>query len=129
LRRRPGGPGTARTWRATGWWPSRRATSSVGRRSRAYRNAASTTAWRRSVYVAERARGKGVGTALLAELVAGADDNGIWTVQAGVFPENVASLALHRQCGFRVVGVRERIGRLNGHWRDAVLLERRRREN
>ena len=78
-----------------------------------------------SVYVAGGARGRGVGSALLAGLSEGADRAGIWTVQAGVFPENAASLALHRRCGFRVVGVRERLGKLNGAWRDVLLLERR----
>jgi L-amino acid N-acyltransferase YncA len=82
-----------------------------------------------SVYVAERSRGRGVGKELMRELVAGADTNGIWTVQAGVFPENVASIELHLRLGFRVVGVRERIGQLNGEWRDVVLLERRREED
>ena len=82
-----------------------------------------------SVYVAERARGRGVDKALLTRLVANADNNDIWTIQAGVFPENVASIALHEGCGFRVVGVRERIGQLHGQWRDVVLLERRRRED
>jgi L-amino acid N-acyltransferase YncA len=81
-----------------------------------------------SVYVAERARGRGVGRALLEALVAGTERDGIWTLQAGVFPENRASLALHRACGFRVVGVRERIGKLDGAWRDVVLLERRTKE-
>jgi L-amino acid N-acyltransferase YncA len=78
-----------------------------------------------SVYVAAAAVGRGVGRALLDRLVAGAEAAGIWTVQAGVFPENRASLALHRRCGFRTVGVRERLGRLDGRWRDVVLLERR----
>jgi phosphinothricin acetyltransferase len=78
-----------------------------------------------SVYVGERARGRGVGRALLSELVARADATGIWTVQAGIFPENEASLRLHESCGFRVVGVRERIGRMDVVWRDVVLLERR----
>ena len=78
-----------------------------------------------SVYVAERARGRGIGRELLEALVRGADLDGIWTIQAGVFPENRASLALHRACGFRVVGVRERLGKLDGTWRDVVLLERR----
>ena len=78
-----------------------------------------------SVYVAERARGRGVGRALLAALIAGADEGGLWTLQAGVFRENEASLALHRSAGFREVGVRERIGELNGVWRDVVLLELR----
>ena len=78
-----------------------------------------------SVYVAERARGRGVGRALLSTLIAGARDGGLWTLQAGVFPENAASLALHRAHGFREVGVRERLGRLGGVWRDVVLLELR----
>ena len=78
-----------------------------------------------SVYVAVVAAGQGVGRALLERLVAGAEAAGIWTVQAGIFPENTASLALHRRCGFRTVGVRERLGRLGGRWRDVVLLERR----
>jgi L-amino acid N-acyltransferase YncA len=78
-----------------------------------------------SVYVAERARGLGVGRRLLTTLVEGAERAGIWTVQTGVFPENTASLGLHRACGFRVIGVRERIGQLDGRWRDVVFLERR----
>ena len=68
--------------------------------------------------------GAGSGT-LLTELCALADSLGIWTIQAGIFPENEASLALHERCGFRRVGVRERIGQLDGAWRDVVLLERR----
>jgi L-amino acid N-acyltransferase YncA len=78
-----------------------------------------------SVYVAERARGRGLGRALLERLARNAESAGIWTLQAGVFPENRASLALHHGCGFRTVGIRERIGRLDGAWRDVVLLERR----
>jgi L-amino acid N-acyltransferase YncA len=78
-----------------------------------------------SVYVAEEARGQGVGRALLKELVTGADRAGLWTIQTAIFPENTASIALHRRCGFRVVGVRERIAQLDGAWRDTVLLERR----
>jgi L-amino acid N-acyltransferase YncA len=78
-----------------------------------------------SVYVAEEARGKGVGTALLRELVTQSDDAGVWTIQTSLFPENVASVALHTRCGFRIVGTRERIARLDGTWRDTVLLERR----
>ena len=78
-----------------------------------------------SIYVAERVRGRGIGHALLTELCALADSLGIWTIQAGIFPENEASLALHERCGFRRVGVRERIGQLDGAWRDVVLLERR----
>jgi L-amino acid N-acyltransferase YncA len=78
-----------------------------------------------SVYVAAEARAGGVGTALLAELVERVEQAGIWTIQAGVFPENEASVALHRRCGFRAVGVRERLGSLDGVWRDVLLLERR----
>jgi L-amino acid N-acyltransferase YncA len=78
-----------------------------------------------SVYVDPAAQGRGIGRALLERVVASAGQAGIWTLQAGVFPENEASLALHRRCDFRVVGTRERIGRLDGVWRDVVLLERR----
>ncbi len=78
-----------------------------------------------SVYVAAGARGRGVGRALLRELIAASERQGIWTLQAGVFPENRASLELHRRCGFREVGRRERLGRLGGVWRDVILLERR----
>jgi L-amino acid N-acyltransferase YncA len=78
-----------------------------------------------SIYVAPEAQGQGVGRALLAAVVTSAEQAGIWTVQTGVFPENQASIRLHEACGFRVVGVRERLGRLHGRWRDVVLLERR----
>jgi L-amino acid N-acyltransferase YncA len=78
-----------------------------------------------SIYVAPRAQGRGVGRVLLDALVASAERAGIWTVQTGIFPENRASVRLHQACGFRVVGVRERIGRLHGRWRDVLLLERR----
>ena len=78
-----------------------------------------------SVYVAEGARGKGVGSALLERLVAASEEAGIWTIKTGIFPENETSVRLHERCGFRVVGVHERLGRLDGVWRDVVLLERR----
>ena len=78
-----------------------------------------------AVYVAEGSRGEGVGAALLAASIESSERGGIWTLQAGVFPENEPSLALLRRFGFRVVGLRERIGRLHGAWRDVVLLERR----
>jgi L-amino acid N-acyltransferase YncA len=78
-----------------------------------------------SVYVAESARGQGVGTALLARLVESAERDGIWTLQTSVFPENEARLGLLRRLGFRTVGTRERIARLDGVWRDTVLVERR----
>ena len=78
-----------------------------------------------SVYVAEIARGEGVGRALLEALIAASEQAGVWTLQAGIFPENAASIALHERCGFRVVGRRERLGRLGPTWRDVILLERR----
>jgi L-amino acid N-acyltransferase YncA len=78
-----------------------------------------------SVYVSARARGRGIGRALMERLVRKSEEAGFWMLQAGVFPENEESLALHRRCGFRVVGVRERIGRLEGVWKNVVLLERR----
>ncbi len=78
-----------------------------------------------SVYVAERARGRGVGRALLETVIESARNGGLWMLQAGVFTDNGASLALHRALGFREVGIRERIGQLDGVWRDVVLLELR----
>jgi phosphinothricin acetyltransferase len=78
-----------------------------------------------SVYVAEIYRGQGLGRNLLAALVAESESHGIWTLQAGIFPENRASIALHQRLGFRHVGVRERIGQRDGRWRDTVLMERR----
>jgi phosphinothricin acetyltransferase len=78
-----------------------------------------------SIYVADDARGRGVGRALLAQLIAESERLGLWTLQAGIFPENQASLALHQGCGFRVVGRRERIGAMGERWRDVMLLERR----
>lgn len=78
-----------------------------------------------SVYVADNFRGKGIGTALLKKLIAQSEQQGLWTLQASVFPENIASRALHKICGFREVGTRQRIGMLHGTWRNTVLLERR----
>nr|WP_062339580.1 GNAT family N-acetyltransferase [Herbidospora sakaeratensis] len=78
-----------------------------------------------SVYVHLRARHRGVGSALLNALISSTESAGIWTIQSGVFPENTASLALHARAGFRVIGIRERIGRHHGVWRDVVLIERR----
>jgi phosphinothricin acetyltransferase len=78
-----------------------------------------------SVYVGERHRGEGVGRALLEALVKASEENGLWMLQAGIFAENMASVALHGKCGFRVVGRRERIARLQGRWRDTILMERR----
>jgi L-amino acid N-acyltransferase YncA len=78
-----------------------------------------------SIYIAEEARGHGVGRRLMHELVTASEQNGIWTLQAGIFPENQASIRLHQQAGFRIVGRRERLGCMNGLWRDIVLMERR----
>jgi L-amino acid N-acyltransferase YncA len=78
-----------------------------------------------SVYVDPAAQGRGVARALLDALIASTEAAGIWTIQSGVFPENTASLTLHERAGFRVIGVRERVGRHHGKWRDVVLLERR----
>jgi L-amino acid N-acyltransferase YncA len=80
-----------------------------------------------SVYVAAAERGRGTGSRLFGALVDASESRGIWTLQAAVFPENAASVALHRRHGFRVVGRRERIARLDGRWRDVLLLERRSR--
>ena len=78
-----------------------------------------------SVYVHPQARGQGVGRQLLDALIASTEAAGIWTIQSGIFPENVASAALHQAAGFRVVGIRERIGQHHGRWRDVLLIERR----
>ncbi|MCI0156561.1 GNAT family N-acetyltransferase [Leifsonia shinshuensis] len=86
-----------------------------------------------SVYVAERARGHGLGRLLLDELIDACDNAGIWTIQSSIFRENAASLRLHEQAGFRVVGHRERIALMTygpwaGQWRDTILIERRRKQ-
>ncbi|HEY3202100.1 MAG TPA: GNAT family N-acetyltransferase [Thermoanaerobaculia bacterium] len=78
-----------------------------------------------SVYVSSEAQGRGIGKVLLQRLIRASEDAGIWTLQAGIFPENAASIAIHERCGFRLVGVRERLGKLHGIWRDVALLERR----
>jgi L-amino acid N-acyltransferase YncA len=81
-----------------------------------------------AVYVAEQFHGRGIGRALVRRQVEAADQGGLWTLQTSVFPENIASLELHYAAGFRLVGVRERIARHHGIWRDTVLIERRRPE-
>jgi L-amino acid N-acyltransferase YncA len=78
-----------------------------------------------SIYIAAAARGQGVGKALLGALIAASEQVGIWTLQTGIFPENVPSIGLHRACGFREVGIRERLGQRYGVWHDVVLMERR----
>lgn len=78
-----------------------------------------------SVYVREGQRQKGVGKQLLSRLIEESENAGIWTLQAGIFPENIASVKLHESCGFRVIGFREKIGCMKGVWRDNLVLERR----
>jgi len=78
-----------------------------------------------SVYVANNARGKKIGEQLLRELIAESEKQGYWTLQSGIFPENTASIGLHKKCGFRKIGFRERIGQLNGVWKDNILMEKR----
>jgi phosphinothricin acetyltransferase len=78
-----------------------------------------------SVYIHPDARGKNVGTQLLQALITASEANGFWTLQAGIFPENAVSVKIHEKCGFRLVGRREKIGQMNGLWRDTLLLERR----
>ncbi len=78
-----------------------------------------------SIYLTSSARGKGIGKSLLKSVIKESEKNGIWTLQAKIFPENIASISLHKACGFKEVGIRERIGQLNGKWRDVVLMERR----
>ncbi len=78
-----------------------------------------------SVYVGSKAHGKGVGSRLMQQLIDFSEGNNIWTLQAGIFPENEASIQLHKKFGFRVVGTREKLGKMKGVWRDVVLMERR----
>ena len=78
-----------------------------------------------SVYIAGGQRGRKIGECLLAQLIAESEQHGIWTLQASIFPENISSLRIHARCGFRQVGYRERIGQMNGVWRDTILVERR----
>ena len=78
-----------------------------------------------SVYVSEQARSKGIGNMLLSHLVRESENNGFWTLQASIFPENKASIAIHKKNGFRILAVREKYGQMRGIWRDVVLMERR----
>lgn len=77
------------------------------------------------MYVAHQVRGQKIGSKLLGALVAASESEEIWTLQAGIFPKNVASIELHKTCGFSIVGTRKRLGRMDGRWRDVVLMERR----
>lgn len=78
-----------------------------------------------SIYIAMQEFGKGIGSQLFKQLIDFSEQNNIWTLQAGIFPENVASIKLHKKFGFREVGYREKLGKLNNKWRDVILLERR----
>ncbi|AXV37542.1 MAG: GNAT family N-acetyltransferase [Methanobacteriaceae archaeon] len=78
-----------------------------------------------SVYVSKKYQRKGVGLSLLRKLIELSENKCIWTLQAGIFPENQVSINLHKKCGFRIVGIREKIGKMDGIWRDVVLMERR----
>lgn len=78
-----------------------------------------------SVYISTNYQGQKIGRKLLAELITESEKEGIWTLQSGIFPENIPSLKIHRNLGFRKVGVRKKIGKMDGKWRDTVLLERR----
>jgi L-amino acid N-acyltransferase YncA len=78
-----------------------------------------------SIYIDNNSRGQGIGKALLQALISESEKNGLWTLQAGIFPEKTPSLQLHAKAGFRTIGTREKIGQMNGVWRDTVLLERR----
>lgn len=78
-----------------------------------------------SVYVAANARGKSIGSSLLNELINQSEQNGIWTLQSGIFPENKASISIHLKNGFRIIGYREKIGKMGKIWRDTISLERR----
>ncbi|MGD2122813.1 MAG: GNAT family N-acetyltransferase [Gemmatimonadota bacterium] len=78
-----------------------------------------------SVYVGSQAQGRGLGTVLLRSLVEESERAGYWTLQAGIFPENRSSVRIHEKCGFRILGTRERLGKMGGSWRDVLLMERR----
>ncbi|MBL7995081.1 N-acetyltransferase [bacterium] len=78
-----------------------------------------------SLYIGETFRGKGAGKLLLKELICSSEKHGIWTMQAGILKENAASIELHKKCGFKILGVHEKLGKLKGIWRDIVLMERR----
>ena len=121
-----GGLGCRPSRRAIGLSSRSTATPSAGPRCRRSRTAVATAASPSTASTSPSApAGLGFGRQLLAALIASSEDGGFWTLQSGVFPENEASIALHTALGFRVVGVRERLGRLHGVWRDVVLLERR----
>jgi len=79
-----------------------------------------------SIYIGEKYKGQGIGKVLLTNLISASEENGFWTLQSGIIRENVASIALHKKCGFREIGIREKIAKTNeGIWHDVVLMERR----
>ncbi len=78
-----------------------------------------------SLYVDTGCTGKGIGTKLLKSMIEESEQEGFWTLQSGIFPENIASLNIHKKLGFRIIGIKEKIGKMNGMWRDNTLLERR----
>ncbi len=78
-----------------------------------------------SIYMADKFRGKGIGKVLFSQLIKESEDNGLWTLQSGIFPENIGSIKLHEACGFRQIGYRENIGKMNGIWRNNIVMERR----
>jgi L-amino acid N-acyltransferase YncA len=78
-----------------------------------------------SIYVQEGNRGQGIGATLLQSLITNSERNNIWTLQSGIFPENISSIALHEKFGFRKIGLREKVGKMDGIWRDVLLMERR----
>ncbi len=81
-----------------------------------------------SIYIAQNFRGKGVGKLLMQELIRQSEEHGIWTLQSGIFRENKASISLHEKSGFRIIGYREKVGCMNGIWRDTIIMERRSRK-
>ena len=119
----PGCPTTAGSPRSTAQVVGWAAAKPVSSRA-VYAGVAET-----SIYVGDGYRGRGVGKALIHRQVTAADDAGLWTLQTSIFPENRASIALHQSAGFRTLGLRERIGRHHGLWRDTVFLERRRADD
>ncbi|MBC6366811.1 GNAT family N-acetyltransferase [Algoriphagus sp. AK58] len=82
-----------------------------------------------SVYVSEQFRGKKIGFQLVEKLIKESEHENLWTLQSGIFPENTGSIRIHEKLGFRIVGYREKIGKMNGKWRDTLLLERRSKKN
>ena len=120
---------TRRIFAARDWWPAPAAKPAASPAGAALSPVSQRCVYggvaEVSVYVSQAHRQSGVGRRLLSALIRESERNGVWTLQAGMFPENAGSLALHRGCGFREVGRRERIGKLNGAWRDTILLERR----